>query len=253
MDLGLRDRVYLVTAGSRGLGFAAASQLVADGARVVLSGRSPEALTEAVQALGGPDHAVPVTADNAAPDTATRLIDAAKDAFGRVDGALISVGGPPAAAFADATDEQWRDSFETVFLGAVRIARTLATELRDGGAIAFVLSGSAREPIPGLAISNGLRPGLAMVAKTLAGEVGPRGIRVLNLLPARIDTDRVKHLDSLAADPTAARAAAVAAIPLRRYGLPEEFGRVAAFALSPAAGYLTGVTIPIDGGALHGI
>jgi 3-oxoacyl-[acyl-carrier protein] reductase len=253
MDLGLAGRAYIVTAATRGLGHAAARELVADGARVVVTGREKEGVAEAVDALGGPERAEGVVADNAAPDTAERLIGAAFARFGRLDGVLISVGGP-AAGTAMATPEQaWREAFESVFLGALRIARASADVMGEGGAIGFVLSGSAREPIPGLAVSNGLRPGLAMSAKTLANELGPEGIRVFGLLPARIDTERVQHLDNLAADPVATRAAHEASIPLRRYGRPEEFGKVAAFALSPAASYLTGVMIPVDGGALHGI
>lgn len=115
-----------------------------------------------------------------------------------------------------------------------------------------MLSGSVHEPIPGLTISNGLRPGLAGFAKSLSDELGPRGIRVVGVLPARIDTDRVRELDGYAPDPEAARAANEARIPLRRYGTPEEFGRTAAFLLSPAASYLTGIMVPVDGGARHG-
>ncbi|MFC1407105.1 MULTISPECIES: SDR family oxidoreductase [Streptacidiphilus] len=253
MDLGLEGRVYAVTAASRGLGFASAEALVADGARVVVTGRGQASVDEAVKRLSGPASAVGVVADNAAPDTAERLIAAAEQHFGRIDGVLISAGGPPAGSMLSATDEEWVGAFESVFLGAVRIARRFAAELGEGGAIGFVLSGSVREPIGGLAISNGLRPGLAMAAKTLAEELGPRGIRVFGLLPARIDTERVQHLDSLGGDPEGARARASAGIPLRRYGRPEEFGKVAAFYLSPAASYLTGVMVPVDGGVLKGI
>jgi 3-oxoacyl-[acyl-carrier protein] reductase len=127
-----------------------------------------------------------------------------------------------------------------------------AAELDEGGVIGFVLSGSVHEPIAGLTISNSLRPGLAGFAKSLSDELGPRGIRVVGLLPGRIDTDRVRYLDSLSADPEATRAATEARIPLRRYGTPEEFGRTAAFLLSPAASFLTGVMVPVDGGARHG-
>ncbi|MBF9071342.1 SDR family oxidoreductase [Streptacidiphilus fuscans] len=253
MDLGLGGRVYLVTAATRGLGFATARELVADGAKVVVTGRTKESLADAVEALGGAEVAEGVVADNGDPDTATRLIGAALERFGRLDGVLISVGGPAAGSVLTSPESAWRDAFESVFLGALRIARAAADVLGDGGAIGFVLSASVREPIPGLAVSNGLRPGLAMAAKTLATELGPEGIRVFGLLPARIETERVAHLDNLAADPAAARAHAEAGIPLRRYGRPEEFGKVAAFALSPAASYLTGVMIPVDGGALHGI
>ena len=108
----------------------------------------------------------------------------------------MSADRPPGSA-ADHTDEQWRTAFESVFLGAVRLARTAAAELSEGGVIGFVLSGSVHEPIPGLTISNGLRPGLAGFAKSLADELGPRGIRVVGLLPGRIDTDRVRELDAL--------------------------------------------------------
>ncbi len=245
--------MYLVTAASRGLGFATARELVADGARVVVTGRAQASVDRAVAELGGPGHALGLVADNAAPDTAQRLVDAAEENFGRLDGALISVGGPPAGPITAVSDDQWRDSFESVFLGAVRLARTAAQALGEGGCIGFVLSGSAREPITELGISNGLRPGLAMAAKSLANELGPRGIRVLGLLPARIDTERVRELDAMSDDRDAARARNEAGIPLRRYGRPEEFGRVAAFLLSPAASYLTGVMVPVDGGALHGV
>lgn len=244
MDLGLKDRVYLVTGGSKGLGFATASALVAEGARVVLTGRSPETVESAVGRLG----AVGVTCDNADPDAPGRLLDVARERYGRVDGLLVSVGGPPAGTVAEATDEQWRAAFESVFLGAVRLARTVATELSDGGSIAFVLSSSVRAPIGNLGISNGLRPGLAMVAKAMANDFGPRGIRVNGLLPGKISTDRMAYLDSkMNAEQ---RQAAVDAIPLGRYGEPDEFGRVAAFVLSPAASYLSGTMIQVDGGFL---
>ncbi len=252
MDLALKDRVYVLTGATRGLGLATARELVADGAKAVVSGRHEESVSRAAAELGGAGQALGVVADNADPGSAERLVAAAHDHFGRLDGVLISVGGPPAGQTTDVTDEQWRDAFESVFLGAVRLARTAAQRLGEGGVIAFVLSGSVHEPIPGLAISNGLRPGLAGVAKTMADELGPRGIRVLGLLPGRIDTDRVRELDALSGDAEAARQRSSAAIPLRRYGTPEEFGRAAAFLLSPAASYVTGVMLPVDGGSLRG-
>ncbi|MEJ7636293.1 SDR family oxidoreductase [Aeromicrobium sp.] len=246
MDLGLSDRVYLLTGASGGLGRATAQALVDDGARVVISSRNQDSVDRAVADLG--PTAVGVAVDNADPSAPARLISAAQSAFGRIDGALISVGGPPAGPILERTDEEWRSSFETVFLGAIRLALAVAEELDEGGSIAFVLSTSAKAPVPGLGISNGLRPGLAMAAKNLADELGPRGIRVNGLLPGRIDTERVRELDSLSDDPAAARAANETSIPLRRYGEPSEFGRAAAFVLSPAAGFLTGVMLPVDGG-----
>ncbi|WP_422733022.1 SDR family oxidoreductase [Micromonospora sp. WMMD558] len=253
MDLGLTDRVYVLTGASRGLGYATAECLVADGARVVLSARDADAVEAASRRLGGPGHAVGVAADLADPDTPERLVAAALDTYGRIDGALASVGGPPLGSAASVSDEQWRRSFETVFLGTVRTVRTVAGALTGGGAIGLVLSTSARSPLSGLGISNGLRPGLAGVAKDVADEYGPRGVRVVALLPGRIMTDRNVQLFAATGDPERARAEAEADIPLRRLGDPAEFGRVAAFVLSPAASYLTGITLPVDGGALRGL
>ena len=301
MDLGLRDRVYLVTGGSRGLGFAAAQALVADGARVVLSApheaTASSAAARLAQDAAAADPVAWVLADNADPATPGRLIGAARNRFGRLDGALISVGGSPPGTIATTTEDAWRSAFESVFLGAVRLARILATDLDGtdldgtdldgtdldgtdldgtdmdgtdlvggddghagtgsltgtGGSIVFVLASSVRVPLAELAISNGLFPGLAGVVKTLAGELGPAGIRVNGVLPVRIATDRVRELDALRGDPDEVRARLSEHIPLRRYGEPEEFGRAAAFLLSPAASYITGAMIPVDGGAISSI
>lgn len=251
MDLGLRDRVYVLTGAARGLGRATADVLVAEGARVVLSGRDAGSLDAAREALGA--SAVTVVADNADPATPGRLVSAARETWGRLDGALVSVGGPPKGAVTAITDAQWTDAFGSVFLGAVRLGRELAAELSDGGSLAFVLSSSVRSPLTDMAVSNGLRPGLAMVAKTLADEVGPRGIRVNGLLPGRIETERVRELDAASGDADAAREAAVATIPLRRYGVPDEFGRAAAFLLSPASSFVSGAMLPVDGGMLRSL
>ena len=220
MDLGLDGRVYLVTGGSRGLGFAAAQALVADGARVVLSapheGTASSAVARLAQNAAAAEPAAWVIADNADPGTPGRLIAAARNRFGRLDGALISVGGSPSGTVATTTDEAWRSAFESVFLGAVRLARILAADLVGagdgrrrpggsvtgaGGSIVFVLASSVRVPLAELAIANGLFPGLAGVVKTMAGELGPAGIRVNALLPVRIATDRVRELDALQGDP----------------------------------------------------
>ena len=267
MDLGLRGRVYLVTGGSRGLGFAAAQALTAEGARVMLSAPHAATATAAVARLeqdgAGPDDVAGVVADNADPGTPDQLIAAARDRFGQLDGALLSVGGSPAGTVATTTDDAWRAAFESVFLGALRLARALAAELDGqagpgaltgtGGSVVFVLASSVRVPLAELAISNGLFPGLAGVVKALAEEIGPAGVRVNGILPVRIATDRVRELDALSGDPDEVRAQRSQSIPLRRYGEPVEFGRTAAFLLSPAASYTTGAMIPVDGGAIRSI
>ncbi|MEV6851893.1 SDR family oxidoreductase [Actinoplanes sp. NPDC051411] len=248
MDLGLADRVYILTGASRGLGFATAEALVADGAKVVISARDSDRLDSAVAALGS--SATGVVADLADPSVPQQLIDTAKSRFGRLDGALISVGGPALGSVASLSDEQWRDAFETVFLGSIRLARTVAGALADGGAIALVLSTSVKVPLAGLGLSNGLRPGLAMAAKDMANEFAPRGIRVVSLMPGRVMTDRNRELFAASGDADAARKKVEDAVPMGRMGEPHEFGKVAAFALSPAASYLTGLSIPVDGGLL---
>ena len=251
MSSGVDGKVFVVTGGTGGLGLAAAAQLVADGANVVVSGRDAARVEAAVAGLG--PRAVGVVADNADADSAGRLVSAALDAFGKVDGALISVGGPPTGTVMGTEDETWRSAFDSVFVGSVRIARAVAGAINGPGSIAFVLSSSVRAPVSNLAVSNGLRPGLAMVAKTLADELGPRGIRVNGLLPGRVATDRVAEIDAASGDAAAAKAAAIAGIPLGRYGDPSEFAHAAVFLLSDKSSFVTGVMLPVDGGMLRAL
>jgi 3-oxoacyl-[acyl-carrier protein] reductase len=247
VDLGLAGSAFLATGASRGLGLAGARVLREEGADVLLSARTAADVERAAASIG----AVPAPADLGGPTAAAALVEAALAAFGRLDGALVSVGGPPPGHALALTDAQWQDSFETVLLGVVRLLRAVVPVLPDGsGSVVLVLSTSAKQPLPGLSASNALRPGLAMLVKDLADELGPRGVRVNAVLPGTIATERLRQLDG--GDPAAA-AARAARVPLRRLGEPLELGRVAAFLLSPAASYVTGVVVPVDGGALRAL
>jgi 3-oxoacyl-[acyl-carrier protein] reductase len=248
MDLGITDRVYLVTGGSRGLGLATAHALVSEGARVIIAARDEDRVNAAVTELGGNQHAV-----------AERLVAMAIAVYGRLDGALVGSGGPPPGSALKLTDDAWRAAFESTFLGVLRVVRATAVALGSdptqrsgtGGAIALILSSSARSPLPNLALSNGLRSGLGMLVKDLGDELGPVGVRINGLLPGSFATDRLLNLDATQGNPDRVRRHKESTIPLGRYGDPDELARVATYLLSPAASYITGTLVPVDGGMLR--
>lgn len=253
MDLGLTGRVFVVGGGSAGLGFATASVLVAEGARVVIVGRGQERVDAAVTALGM-GSAIGCAGDLADPAITAAAIETAVSGFGRLDGALANTGGPPRGALMITADDAWRQAFDSVFLAPLRLAREIGRHTRqhhvEDAAICLVLSISVRSPLPQLAMSNGLRPGLAMLVKNLADELGPppNSVRVTGVLPGSFATAR-----SLGTTTIKQQGDRFAAVPLRRIGDPLELGRVAAFLLSPAASYVTGTLIAVDGGACRAL
>ena len=253
MDLGLAGRHFVVGGGSRGLGRAVAGCLVAEGASVVLLGRDAEALRSACAALG--ESATAVEADMADPALPDRVVAALGG--GGLDGVLMNAGGPPPGTVLSLSDDVWRGAYELLIGGPIRLLRALEPLLGDGSSIAWVGSSSWRQPIEGLDTSNVFRPGIAALVKVLARELAPR-VRVVGMAPGRIDTDRVRSLDSARASASGesvddVRAASEASLPLGRYGTPEEFGRVGAFLLSPAASYVSGVTLQVDGGLVSAL
>jgi 3-oxoacyl-[acyl-carrier protein] reductase len=248
VDLGVSGQAFVVSGGTRGLGRATAERLVAEGARVIIGGRDPETTEKAAAAIGGRDQVLGIAGDLRTPGYETQLVAACAAAFGRVDGVCISTGGPKSTTLMQTTDADWHEAFAQTFMGPLRLARATARTLHDGGSILFVLSTSVREPIAGLALSGGLRAGLGGVVQTLSDELASQRIRVNGILPGRIDTDRVRELDNATGRPVSTRREWESRIPLRRYGTPDEFGRAATFMLSPAASYITGSLLTIDGG-----
>lgn len=255
MNLGLEGKRFVIGGGSKGLGRAVAEALVGEGARVLLVSRSQESVDKAAAELG--HNALALAADLSTADGVDTVITNAAISLGSVDGVLVNAGGPPPGDVLDLTDEQWRTSFEMLVGGPIRLLRDLVPQMTDGGAILFLTSSSVRQPIPGLDSSNVLRPGVAAMVKCLARELAP-AIRVNSLAPGRFDTDRVRMLDGKRAEAAGItidqqRMLTAKTIPLGRYGEPAELGRVGAFLLSPAASYVTGSAIQIDGGYVTSI
>lgn len=247
MDLELAGKAFIVTGGTDGLGLAATKILTAEGANVLVTGRTEARLPQAREELGPyADKVAFLAGDNADAGLPARLDGAVAERWGRLDGLLVSVGGPPAGKALTTDDATWRQAFESIFLGTVRLVRDLSAVMSDGGAIALVLAVSAKEAAPTLPISNGLRPGLALLAKSFADELGPRNIRVNTLLPNLFATGRVRQMLGDAEPP-------VANLALKRIGDPAELGRMAAVLLSPAASYVTGAALSVDGGQLKGL
>jgi 3-oxoacyl-[acyl-carrier protein] reductase len=252
VDLGLKEKRFLVGGASKGLGRAVAETLAAEGARVLLMARDQDALNKVAIGIG--PNASTIAADIANPGAVDQVVAAVQNQLGGLDGVLVNAGGPPPGDVLNLSDEQWRQSFELLIGGPVRLLRALVPHITDGGAILFITSSSVRQPIPGLDSSNVLRPGIAAMAKCLSRELSPK-IRVNSLAPGRFDTDRVRSLDQNRAEARGVsvdeqKAEATKAIPLGRYGEPVELGRFGAYLLSPAASYITGAALHIDGGMI---
>lgn len=255
MELGLENKFFVVGGASSGLGRAVAEQLVAEGARVLLVARNADALQEVARELG--DRAQPCPADLSEASGIEEVAERSAARSGGIDGVLVNAGGPPFGPALELTDEQWLSAFNLLVGGPVRLLRTLVPRMNDGASVLFITSSSVREPIKDLDASNVLRPGVAALVKCLAKELGPR-VRFNSMAPGRIDTARSRSLDEArAADfgiPTEEQRRNVSeGIPLGRYGEPAELGRAAAFLLSPAASYITGVSLQVDGGLVSAV
>ncbi|MEZ4520687.1 MAG: SDR family oxidoreductase [Thermomicrobiales bacterium] len=261
MDTGLNGKVAVVTASSAGLGKAIARAFGREGANVVMCSRSQERIEAAaadVRDTGAEVLALEI--DVTQPDDIERLISSASERFGGIDVLVTNAGGPPAGTFDRFDDDAWQNAFELTLMSAVRLIRRTIPEMqkRGGGSIVAMTSSSIKQPIPNLLLSNVMRAGVSALAKTLADELTGDKIRVNNLVPGRIATQRIEELDRANAERQGVDIDTVTRqqlgnIPMGRYGEAEEFANAAVFLASDAASYITGATLQVDGGMIRSL
>lgn len=262
MDLGLTGQRALVSAASAGLGYAIAEALAAEGVRLAICSRdlarASAAAERIARATGAEVH--PFATDVADADSLTRLFDEALSALGGLDVLVNNAGGPPPGTFADTSEASWARGFELTLMSAVRSLKLAlpAFEAAGGGRALTVMSSSVKQALPNLFLSNVYRPALVGLTKSLAVELGPKNVQVMGIAPGRIATERTDELDQAAANRSGktfdeVRAASIATMPAGRLGAPHEFGQVAAFLCSPAARYMSGSVVLVDGGSVRAL
>jgi 3-oxoacyl-[acyl-carrier protein] reductase len=237
VDLGLRGRTAIVCCASSGMGLAVAEALAAEGANVAMFARRRDTLEREADRLG----ALAVRGDLTVPKDLGKLVEQTIGAFGGIDILVNNGGGPPPGPAAGLTDDAVETAVELLLLSVIRLTNLCLPHLEKSGRgrIVNIESSSVRAPIDNLALSNALRPGVVGWMKTLAREVGPKGITVNTIAPGRIDTERLRSLGG---------GGDVSQIPLGRLGEPAEVGAVVCFLASDRAGYVTGAVVPVDGG-----
>lgn len=261
MDLGLKGKRALVTGASRGLGFATALGLAREGCAVVINSRNDEKLAAAAEQIGAQTGgaAIPLAADVSLTGAAEALVTDAAEALGGLDLLVCNAGGPPPGPFESFDEAVWHKAVDLSFLSHVRLIRAALPHLRqsDAASVLTVTSYSVKQPIANLVLSNSIRAATVGLTKSLALELGREGIRFNSILPGWTETERVTELMSARArnngttiEAEIARQSAES--PLGRMGTPAEFANAAVFLLSPAAGYITGVMLTVDGGMYKG-
>jgi 3-oxoacyl-[acyl-carrier protein] reductase len=262
MDLGLNERVAIVAASSRGLGKACARELAREGANVVICARGPSQLKATADEISKETGAkvLPIRTDLRDDAQVRHLAGEALRRFGRIDILVSNNGGPPAAYFDDLDDDAWLAAHQLTLMSAVRLIRAVLPSMRAShwGRIINITSVSVKEPIDNLLLSNVYRPGVIGLAKTLSAQVAVDGITVNNVAPGYTRTDRVLELAEARAAEQGRTVEAILAdtassFPMQRMGEPDELAALVAFLASERAGYITGTTIPVDGGYVKGL
>ena len=259
MELGLKEKVAMVAASSKGLGFGIAKALAQEGAKLSISSRSKDNIESAAKQLRKNNNTDVLSSvmDSSNPESILEWTDFTIREFGGIDILVVNAGGPPAGKFEEFSDEDWQAAFELNLLSAVRMIRATLPSMRQrgGGSILTLTSMAVKEPIDALILSNVMRSGVTSLIKSLSSQLAADKIRLNNLMPGRIKTDRIKHLDSLKAKKQGVSLEQIekssqTLIPLGRYGTIEEFGRCGAYLLSDAASYITGSSLAVDGGLM---
>jgi 3-oxoacyl-[acyl-carrier protein] reductase len=255
----LKGKAILVAGSSQGLGYAIAESSANEGAKVYMGSRNEEKLTYAAShiAKSTGSEVYCSTFDVTNQESIKQWVNSALRQLGRIDGLVINAGGPPTGTFDSLTDDQWLLAYELTLMSAVRLIRETLPAMKKAskGSIVTITSVSVKEPIDILLLSNVFRSGVTSLVKSLSRDLASYNIRINNILPGRFDTERVEQLDSIIAESKGISVSEVRSsfhelIPLSRYGKPEELGNLAAFLLSDKASFITGVTIPVDGGML---
>jgi len=246
MDLGLRGRTAIVCGASAGMGLAIAEAFVEEGANVAMFARRRDVLEREAERLG----ALPVRGDVTTPRDLERLVEKTVEAFGGIDILINNSGGPPRGAALGLGPEAYESAVELLLLSAIRLTNLCLPHIEAGGhgRIVNITSSTVREPTDNLVLSNAVRPGVIGWAKTIAREVGPKGITVNSIAPGRIDTERIREVY-----PDGPNEDDLKTIPLRRLGTPREIADVVCFLASDRASYVTGSVIQVDGGLTRGL